>query len=89
MSSLYLLTDSSTDTDPEEVTNRQMSQQLINPKKGKNKRKTKIRSTYLGTPGKIDVKLRKPKREKKDNIKKEKENKEADKKEKVLIYLAF
>ncbi|XP_033745121.1 inactive histone-lysine N-methyltransferase 2E-like isoform X2 [Pecten maximus] len=80
-----LINDSSaTDTDPEEAMNRQMSQQLSNTKKGKNRKKTRVRSEKNNptTPNKSDVKLRRPKKEKKDNIKKEKENKEADKKQK-------
>lgn len=80
-----LINDSSaTDTDPEEAMNRQMSQQLSNTKKGKNRKKTRVRSDRNNptTPNKNDVKLRRPKKEKKDNIKKEKENKEADKKQK-------
>ncbi|XP_021351979.1 histone-lysine N-methyltransferase 2E-like isoform X2 [Mizuhopecten yessoensis] len=81
-----LINDSSaTDTDPEEAMNRQMSQQLMNTKKGKNRKKTRVRSDRNNptTPNKNDVKLRRPKKDKKDiNIKKEKENKEADKKQK-------
>ncbi|XP_060079743.1 inactive histone-lysine N-methyltransferase 2E-like isoform X1 [Ylistrum balloti] len=79
-----LINDSSaTDTDPEEAMNRQMSQ-LLNSKKGKNRKKTRVRSEKNNptTPNKSDVKLKRPKKEKKDNVKKEKENKEADKKQK-------
>lgn len=69
---LPVLQDSSaTDTDPEEATNRQMSQALAE-KKGKTKKKTKFRN-------KTDLKPKKNKKDKKD-IKKEKENKDIVKK---------